>query len=367
MTAALSNWTKDVYIKDVGKNMAVSGFDFFPYVGLLEWPDPRGGMRSWVASPRFSTGYTAIHNRPGLLIETHMLKDYKTRVTGTYELLRHTVDLLNREHAGLREAIEHAERYTASSEFRREPFGVRYEADPDGVDIDFKGIKFTAEKSDLTNGTWFKFSGEPETFRIKWLNKQKATSLVDLPEAYIVPVEWQAVIERLELHGVEIKRLGRPETLTVDSYRFKNPKWKQRPFEGRHELTVDVEPIKEERTYPAGSAVIDMNQPLSQVAVHVLEPDAPDSYVHWGFFNTIFERKEYAESYVMEKMAREMLANDDALRSEFEAKKDNDPEFAANPRAILNWFYRRTPYWDDRINVYPVGKIFERDRVNALR
>jgi hypothetical protein len=175
------------------------------------------------------------------------------------------------------------------------------------------------------------------------------------------------VIERLELHGVKLNRLSRAQTLTVDSYRFQNPEWKQRPFEGRHELTVTLEKIKEERTYPPGSVVIDMNQPAARVVAHVLEPEAPDSYIHWGFFDAIFEQKEYAESYVMEKMAREMLANDEALRRDFETKKNDDPEFAKNPRAILNWFYQHTPYWDDRINIYPVGKIFERDQVNALR
>ena len=57
-------------------------------------------------------------------------------------------------------------------------------------------------------------------------------------------------------------------------------------------------------------------------------------------------------------MAREMLAKDAKLKTEFEQKKNTDPEFASNPRAILNWFYIKTPYWDQRLNVYPVGKIF---------
>jgi hypothetical protein len=127
-----------------------------------------------------------------------------------------------------------------------------------------------------------------------------------------------------------------------------------------------MEKIEEERTYPAGSVVVDMNQVNARVAAHVLEPRAPDSFVLWGFFNTIFEQKEYAESYVMEKMAREMLAKDDAIRLEFEEKKKVDPEFAKSPRAILNWFFQRTPYWDTRKDVYPVGRIFDRRKVDGL-
>ncbi|MFQ5512639.1 MAG: M14 family metallopeptidase, partial [Candidatus Krumholzibacteriia bacterium] len=325
MAPSLTNWVRESYLHEVGRAMATSGFELFPYISLLQWPDPKGGMKSGVASPRFSTGYTAIHNRPGLLIETHMLKDYKTRVAGTYELLKNSVELLNREYAGLKKAIAEAERYTASPEFRREPFALDYEPDSNGVDIDFKGFEYTSRKSDLTGGRWLEFTGEPETFRIKWLNKQVPSVVADLPEAYIVPAEWQTVIERLELLGVEFERLSRAQTLTVDSYRFQNPEWKQQPFEGRHRLTVTLEKITEERTFAPGSAVIDMNQPAARVAAHVLEPEAPDSYVRWGFFDAIFEQKEYAESYVMEKMAREMLANDPGLRSEFEAKKKDDP------------------------------------------
>jgi hypothetical protein len=109
-----------------------------------------------------------------------------------------------------------------------------------------------------------------------------------------------------------------------------------------------------------------MNQRRSQVVAHILEPDGPDSYVRWGFFDAVFEQKEYADSYVMEKAAREMLEASDTLRTAFENKKAADPEFAKDPDRILQWFYRRTPYWDDRKDVYPVGMLFGRAAADAL-
>jgi len=109
-----------------------------------------------------------------------------------------------------------------------------------------------------------------------------------------------------------------------------------------------------------------MNQRAARVAAHVLEPEAPDAYVAWGFFDAIFEQKEYTETYVMEAMAREMLASDRALREAFHRKVAEDTVFARDPRAILNWFYERTPYWDDRKDVYPVGRLFDRDVLENL-
>ena len=51
------------------------------------------------------------------------------------------------------------------------------------------------------------------------------------------------------------------------------------------------------------------------------------------------------------------MAADPALRETFEAKIAADPAFADSPWARLDFFYRRSPYWDDRINVYPVARL----------
>lgn len=366
MTPNLTEWTREKYLAPVKQSLLDAGIEMFPYVGLIQPPDPTKGMRSWVATPRFSEGYTSLQNRPGLLVETHMLKDYKTRVTATYQLLKETVLLLNREYVGLRSAVKEADEYVADEAFRRKPFALTFKADPDGRMIDFKGTGFTVEESEVSGAKWYRFDGGPETFRIEYLDKQRPVRTIALPEAYIIPPEWRDVIDRLDLHGVELKRTKDAQTIRVESYRFDNPNWRDKPFEGRVTMTFDVEAIEEERTYPAGSVIVDMNQPLAQVAAHILEPRAPDSFVMWGFFNAIFERKEYAEAYVMEKMARKMLAENPALKREFEEKKSNDEEFANDPRAILDWFYRRTPYWDKRINVYPVGRILDRKAVDSI-
>src|SRR5919199_4128879 len=66
----------------------------------LEFRDNRdltSGINSFIGLPRFATGYTPLRNRPGLLIETHMLKDYRSRVVGTYDLLRFMLEEVSRD------------------------------------------------------------------------------------------------------------------------------------------------------------------------------------------------------------------------------------------------------------------------------
>ena len=118
--------------------------------------------------------------------------------------------------------------------------------------------------------------------------------------------------------------------------------------------------MRERRAYAAGSYVVPLAQAAGRVALHLLEPDAPDSLVAWGFFHPVFEQKEYAEDYVLEKLAREMLARDEKLKREFEQRLTSDPQFAASPAERLRFFYRRSPYWDARLNLYPVGRVTQK-------
>jgi hypothetical protein len=88
--------------------------------------------------------------------------------------------------------------------------------------------------------------------------------------------------------------------------------------------------------------------------MQLLEPEARDSLVSWGFFNAAFERKEYMEAYVAEKVARERLAADPAVKAEFEKKLAADPAFAKSGEKRLEFFYRKHPSWDERFGLYPV-------------
>jgi hypothetical protein len=328
-------------------------------VAFRDWHNPKSGLVSWVGQPKLSQGYTAIQNRPGLLIETHMLKPYKVRVDSTYELLKQTLGFLIQQKEDYLTLVRNADIFTASRGFRQMPFPLAYRGTGESETIDFLGVEYEETKSDLTGGKWFKYGKKKKTFKIPYFNKQVPAATAKLPRAYIVPVEWGDVISRFELHGVKFSRLAEAVNIKVRSYIFRDVQWGEGSFEGRHTVRFKLNEIIEARTFLPGSAVVDMAHRTAQVAAHMLEPEGPDSFVTWGFFNSIFEQKEYAESYVLEEMARKMLKEDEVLRKAFEKKKTEEPGFPQNPRAILNWFYQRTPYWDNHKDVYPVGKIFD--------
>ena len=108
--------------------MAADGYPMAPYVAFRDWHDPRSGLRAWAATPRFSQGYTAIQNRPGLLIETHMLKDYPTRVEGARRLVTPHPGLAERGGRGVaRSGARRGRRPPPAPDFRAEPFPLDFE------------------------------------------------------------------------------------------------------------------------------------------------------------------------------------------------------------------------------------------------
>jgi len=356
----LRTFTTDTLVPFLNQAMERDGFPMFPYIMFRDWSNVLSGLRAGAASPRFSTGYGAVQNRIFYLVETHMLKDYHTRVTATYHLLHHFLEFASRYGKMLQRVNRRSDALTAqhlAGTFLPVRVSPSYQ---DSVMVDFLGVEFETVPSEISGGNWVIYhSDRPKTYRLPYFNTLKVIDSVQVPYAYLIPREWQLQISRLQLHGVKLYRLQRDTTLNVASYRFHHPRWRQTPYEGHHPVSFEVEPITERRFYPAGTVVVPLNQRTNRVIVNLLEPRAPDSFIAWDFWDVIFERKEYAEMYVLEKMAREMLRSDPELKKEFEAKIASDSTFARSPYQRLYFFYRRSPYWDRQKDLYPVGKLMQ--------
>ncbi|MBL8180306.1 MAG: peptidase M14 [Blastocatellia bacterium] len=314
------------------------------------------GIATFVATPRFATGYAAIRNRPGLLIETHVYKPYRSRVRGTYDVLRHFIEEIGRSRKSLALAIGHAE-FENTTRVLGTQFPLAVGVTDKATEMEFKGLEYKVEDSAISGGKMIVYGNTPKTYTIKKFDEGKVERSVTTPIAYIIPPQYTEVIERLKLHGIEYETLKTAKTIEVESYRLTEPKWSTNSFEGRITLTCKPLPITDTRSYAAGSVIVRLNQPAANVAIHLLEPAGPDSLVYWGFFNSVFEQKEYGESYQIEKLAKEMLDKDPRLKAEFEAKL-KDESFAKNPRARLQFFYERSRFYvDQQIGRHPVGRI----------
>jgi len=372
---ALAAWQRDELRPFIEKSVTDSGHVIGLYVGVGE-ADPITGLKMVQDEPRFSTGYMILQNRPGLLVEMHMLKDYKTRVLGNYELLRAILEKVNTDADKLLKMNRAADATTIAAGKRYDParrMALRTAPSDHSASFHYLGYKRNRVLSEVSGAVWNQYTHEPENTDIPMYNDFQPTFSVTPPRAYIVPAQWTRVIEVLRAHGVQMQPTTSAWENEVETYRCR-PYWHNTLFEGRHPMSIgdfsDIshyqpmcKAVKEKLWYPAGSVVVSLDQRTAKVAVHWLEPDAPDSAVQWGFFDAIFEQKEYGEPYVLEPLAREMLAKDPALKAEFEKKLADDKAFAGDPDARLSFFYDHSPYHDSRIGLYPVGRLTTLDGV----
>jgi len=373
-------WLREAVIPELQKQVDAAGHVAAPnLINLNDDTDPAQGLAFSDNPPRFSTGQMILENRPGMLVELHMLKDYKARVTGNYELLRALLEVMNRDAAKLialnHQADTEAEKLGAHP-LDNSKFPLKLEWNGETTPFLFRGYKYTRELSSVSGSMWVSYSHEPWNATLPLSTGVKVAVATAPPAAYIIPPQWVHVIDVLEFHDVAMQHTKSAWTGKVERYNCAGMEWQGPPFEGRHPIFAGegagAEPGKfghcslttETVTYPAGSVVVPLNQRLSKVAIHWLEPEAPDSAMRWGFFDSIFEQREYGEGYVLEKVAREMMEKDPALKAEFEKRVMNDPRFAASPSARLEFFYERSPwYQENRVGLYPVGRLLSLDGV----
>ncbi|HUU95234.1 MAG TPA: M14 family metallopeptidase, partial [Phycisphaerae bacterium] len=367
----IATWMDETLLSSVLPALAADGHLVFPYSGPRDRKDLSKGVGGPGAfMPRFSTGYSAICNRPSILLEAHAHKTYKQRVRATYEFVRHVVEELNRGPEALRDAIRAADELALQTRGGDGPDGnvvLREQRTEQSGPIVYKAVEFTVRKSDITGGEVLEYSDRPIDVETAFYSGTRIAETVTPPAAYLVPPQWTDVIHRLELHGVEFFRLRRAERLEVESYRFDDVSFAPRPYESRQMPRYKTVRTNETRDFVVGTVVVPLDQVRAKLAVHLLEPEAPDALIAWGFFNAIFEQKEYFESYAMEPIARQMLVADPELKREFEEKLRTDEKFAKSPGARLHFFYRHSPYWDESYNLYPVARLPDATTLRRLK
>lgn len=348
---SIAGWLDARLRPALSRDLSEAGHVPGPLIFAVNNTDVAEGIVDWMATPRYSNAYGDARQLPTVLVENHSLKPYRRRVLGTYVLLESALETLAGQGAELRQAID------ADRAARQDPVPLGFQPGPQPESIEFLGISSRRVASPITGSEVVQWLGDPVTMKIPLIKIGTPTIELKRPVAYWIPPAWDEVIKRLELHGILLERQSEARTIDVEQLRIEEWTLGEAPFEGR--VRVTPEQIELERTsvtFPEGSYRVPLDQPLGTLAMLLLEPEAEDSLFQWGFFHPILQRTEYAEAYAMEPLARRMLAADADLARAFKQRLEEDTEFADDPRARLDWFYRRSPFYDRQHELYPVGR-----------
>ena len=345
---AISDWLDSTFRAPVDEGLRSMGHIPGP---LIFTDDPLSGIGGGQSDPRLSTGYGDARHIPTILIENHSLKPYDQRVLGTYVFLEHTLRVLGSEAGSLRRAVA----IDRARRMRDVPLSWRAPKRAPEM-IELLGIESRKSLSPISGDVRVEWLGKPATGRAPLVKTTEVATSVSRPAAYWIPAAWRDVIAMLDLHGIPYERIQTPREVDVEMVRLTDPKFATPQFEGHVRVTATVTPERRRERFPAGSVRVSTDQPLGTLAVLLLEPASTDSLFQWGFFHSILSPTEYVESYIMEPMAERMLAEDPKLAEEFRRKLETDDAFRASARARLQWFYQRTPFYDERAWLYPVAR-----------
>ncbi|WP_052466952.1 M14 family metallopeptidase [Psychroserpens damuponensis] len=334
------------------QKLAKKEWDITPYVNVFN-RTPEEGFSQFMDSPRYSTGYTTLWNTLGMMVETHMLKPYKQRVEGTYELMKSMIEITESEGKHIS-----ALRKNAITTLRsKNTYPLQWTIDTTKTStLNFKGYEGAMIESKFTGAKRLKYdASKPFTKPVTYKNYMMSTLDIEIPEAYIIPQGWWQVIELLKLNNIEMTRFKRDTTVTVKSYKIKSYETRKQAYEGHYShYNVALDVFEEQKLFYKGDYRIDTNQNGMRYLLETLEPQAPDSFFSWNFFDTILQQKEGFSPYVWEDKALQLLKSHPKLQIDFNLKKSLNKDFAANWYAQLDWLHKQSAHYEKSHLQYPV-------------
>ncbi|MEL0632346.1 M14 family metallopeptidase [Pseudoalteromonas carrageenovora] len=338
----------------IDEKLAEQGHTPGQLVFVMDKRDFKKGLAGWVATPRFSNGWGDLKSLPTILVENHSLKPYKQRVLGTYVFLDGAISALSKHSHELANAVKKEQEFVPKQLIVKR--GYSKQAD---FISEFKGIEYSTTMSALSGQNEVKYLGKAHTYSdlpIYW--QKEVISTVEVPKAFFIPPVYSDIIEKLKLHGVSVNKLEGANTQPLKKAKVIDYAFDKAPFEGRFRVSASFDYVPAINVDLDGWYQVNTQQKAGELAVHLLHPEAPDSFFAWGEFNTIFQRTEYMENYALIPFARQMLKDNPKLALKFDEKL-KDKSFSEDADARLNWLYEQSPFYDKAYLQYPILMSFE--------
>ncbi|MCB1604961.1 MAG: M14 family metallopeptidase, partial [Xanthomonadales bacterium] len=252
-------YLQEFLMPELEKKLKLKNWDITPYVNVFN-DVPEKGFNQFMDYPRYSTGYTTLFNTLGMMVETHMLKPYKQRVEGTYQLMLSMIEIMQKESDKI---------ITLRQDFHKEIYNqdlytLNWQIDGEkSSTLNFKGFEGEMIDSKVTNQKRLKYDRtKPFNKAVKFQNYFKPALQITMPKAYIIPQGWHNVIDLLKLNNVAMNTLDIDSDYQVESYRITDYETSKTPYEGHYpHSNTQISKTIEQKTFKKGDYIIEVNQP----------------------------------------------------------------------------------------------------------
>ena len=283
----LINFMRDDMMPEVHKTLQNTyHVDNIFYGEFIDRLNLEKGWISYAAEPRFWVNYVGVRNRLAILNENYVYADFKTRVNGSYHLLKSILDYAAEHSTDIKTLLTKSDQGMEKVHFDQQPdsLAIKYQGYPTPNKITIKAIE--ADTIPGAKGYWrFKQSDRHRTITVPYIADYYSTQSIAIPKAYILFIEVPEVLTNLKLHGIKIEHLPADTSLMVGSFQIENLKGAQRLFQGHYQNSISGRYKIETKSFSKGTSIIYTNQQLGYLIAYLLEPETDDGYLKWNFFD----------------------------------------------------------------------------------
>lgn len=351
----LGNYMRTSFQPQLEDSLQQKNWDITPYVNVFN-RTPELGFSQFMDGPRYSTGYTTLFHTLGMMAETHMLKPYKQRVEGTYELMKSFIKIADHDTAKIKELRDKKKmEYEVGKTY---PISWAIDSSKTTT-LQFKGYEGNMFDSDITGAKRLQYDTEqPFVKEVEYFDHMKPIKTIRIPSAYVIPRGYWDVVTRLRANKVKVDMIPNDTVVTAEVYHINNYETVRSPYEGHYlHYNTKVSTTTEEITVQKGDYIVQTQQEGVRYILETLEPEASDSFFNWNYFDAILQQKEGFSPYVWEDKAAEFLNENPSIKTDFEEKKANDPNFANNWFAQLDWIHKKSSHYEKAHLRYPIIRV----------
>ena len=321
---------------------AKHGSDWFYYGGV----SGNGADRAWrsdadLARPRYTSTLYGVRNILGLLSETYSYASFKTRIFETYWFLEESLGYVAKHGEKVREVVATANKESIIGQ----QLAVRQELvrAPDLKQIVFAPTVSTRNPYVADRPYRLRPDGHANvtTEMLPFYGTTEPTETSLAPRVWVIPMTNDApaapaaapagtqppaggrggvgggrggagggggggggfggrgggtptqrmiesVVDRLEAHGIAFTRTDKDFAFTGERYKIASNTLTDREYQGTHKArTITGAWEATQQTLPAGSLIIQMDQPLARLAFILFDPRSDDGFMWWNILDPV--------------------------------------------------------------------------------
>lgn len=242
--------------------------------------------------PRYLVNQFSLRNRMAILSEAFSHERFYQRIFSTHsfatEILQYVYDH-GTEIQAINKKAEDDAIALIKAQAGKVKKGVRFKMGP-LEKIDLATYDYIPSQKEDGTKTFLR-TGKIITLKnIEYHAKFNAEVESTLPRGYIIPKEFANIVDNLRKHGVVVTELTKNQKFNGEVFSVEKYEKAQRKFEGHFMARATGKFNKTPKSFKKGDFMVDLAQPLGNLAFYFLEPESDDGYVTWNFFDTQLEK-----------------------------------------------------------------------------